>query len=334
MNTEKILLTILIIATMTLAACVDDDNDEPAPTPTPTPTVDDNANKNDASANALLARLEFPKVRGGRSEVVCHTTDEYGLTYALEWDHDLKAQRWTCFEIDARNCVIAKLENGQNASRNAWWPNGDPWAYDSGIVQSEQQATYNELSKSYYPGAEQTSANSYQKGHICASQDRMYAKAANEQTFYMTNILPMVGNFNGNLWEKLESKVRSWGSTTTVGDTLFVVKGGTIQNVTIDGTLTNYILDHTIGGHIVPRYFFMALLSKKQGALKAIGFWMEHLNEDHSADALSNYAVNIRELEEKTGIDFFCNLPDIKETQVETVERSKMLSEWGFVGSY
>jgi endonuclease G len=76
----------------------------------------------------------------------------------------------------------------------------------------------------------------------------------------------------------------------------------------------------------VPRYFFMALLSKKGNNYKATAFWVEHLNEDHTNDALRNYAYSIDWLEQQTGIDFFCNLPDDIEDMVE----SKMTpSEWG-----
>ena len=63
----------------------------------------------------------------------------------------------------------------------------------------------------------------------------------------------------------------------------------------------------------------MALLRKSSTGYKALAFWAEHLNEDHSNDNLSDYIINIRELERRTGIDFFCNLPDDIENEVETM---------------
>jgi endonuclease G len=100
-----------------------------------------------------------------------------------------------------------------------------------------------------------------------------------------------------------------------------VVKGGTIDK-------ESQILCRTRNGFIVPRYFFMALLSKRNGIYQAMGFWVEHINSDHSSDPLINYACNIRSLEEKTGIDFFCNLPDDIENQVENVTHVQMQREW------
>lgn len=263
-----------------------------------------NINKNTSGSTEAQTRYEFPKVKGGTSEVIVHSTNDYGVTYSLEWDHNLRATRWVCWEVNGDNRV-------ERYSRNSLWPNGDPWAYDPSVPESEQQATYSELSKSYYPGT----GSYYQKGHICASQDRIYDKTANQQTFYMTNIYPQVGNFNGKLWAKLEGQVRTWGKNSNV---MYVCKGGTIDK-------ESQIIGRTSGNHIVPKYFFMALVSQMTKGIRGIAFWMEHLDEDRSGDKLSQYAISIDELENKTGLDFFCNLPDDTENSVEA---DLTLSDW------
>ena len=61
----------------------------------------------------------------------------------------------------------------------------------------------------------------------------------------------------------------------------------------------------------------------------SLGFWVEHLNEDHSKDPLADYVVNIDKLEELTGIDFFCNLPDDLETKVESATTDEIKKDWG-----
>ena len=132
----------------------------------------------------------------------------------------------------------------------------------------------------------------------------------------MTNMMPQVGNFNGGIWNNMESRVRGWAKNE---DKLYVCKGGTIDK-------QEYILGKTKNNHIVPKYFFMALLAKKGDTYKALGFWVEHLNEDHSNDKLGDYVVSIDDLESKTGIDFFCNLPDDIETKVEGTTTK---SDWG-----
>ena len=131
----------------------------------------------------------------------------------------------------------------------------------------------------------------------------------------MTNIYPQVANFNGKLWAKLEGQVRTWGKNSNV---MYVCKGGTIDK-------ESEIIGRTTGNHIVPKYFFMALVSQTTKGIRGIAFWMEHIDEDRSGDKLSKYAISIDELENKTGLDFFCNLPDDTE---KSVEANLTLSDW------
>ena len=294
----------------------DDIDPKPTPTPTPTPTVTNN-NKNDASSNAYLARLEMPKIKSG-CKTVTHVTKDYGVTFSIEWDSSKKAQRWTCYDLTKRTVAT----NGN--TRKSLWPDGDPWGYDPDVPMEEQQATYSELSKSYYPG---TTDAYYEKGHICPSADRLYNKDANEQTFFMTNIMPMVKNFNGGLWQKMESQVNTWAKKLGDQDTLFIVKGGTIDKD--DQILSKTIAYDGHGPHIVPKYYFMALYAKTSSGQRMLGFWAEHLNEDRSSDKLSGYVVCIDDLEQKTGIDFFCNLPDELEEQMESKKSEDIIKDWG-----
>ncbi len=61
----------------------------------------------------------------------------------------------------------------------------------------------------------------------------------------------------------------------------------------------------------------MAILCKNSEGYKAIAFWVDHQTINHSNDPLSKYVISIDQLEQKTGIDFFCNLPDNIENKVE-----------------
>ena len=70
----------------------------------------------------------------------------------------------------------------------------------------------------------------------------------------------------------------------------------------------------------------MAVLGKKGTSFKATGFWIAQ--DNYSATSLKSYAVTISTLQKSTGIDFFCNLPDDIENEVENVTQAKMESEW------
>ena len=63
----------------------------------------------------------------------------------------------------------------------------------------------------------------------------------------------------------------------------------------------------------------------------AFGYWFPHENKAfEKGDKLGKYVVNIKTLEDKTGIDFFCNLPDEIEKEVENVDAEVIKKLWGF----
>jgi endonuclease G len=266
-----------------------------------------NANKNTVSASEPkeITRLEFPKVKGGTSQVIVHSTSAYGMTYALEWDHTLKSQRWSCYEF-----YPSINKTGDGVKRSNFFMK------DPDVPANEQPNVTGEFSGSHYLGT----GSFYERGHICPSADRLYSQEANNQTFYMTNMQPQVGNLNEKIWSDMEAKVRDWASKA---DTLYVCKGGTIDK-------DEQIVDQTNSGFIVPRYFFMAILAKNSMGYKAMGFWIEHLDADQRSKGMANFVVNIDDLEQKTGIDFFCNLPDDTENKVESLSVDKVKTAWGF----
>ena len=145
---------------------------------------------------------------------------------------------------------------------------------------------------------------------IVASSDRYYSKDANEQTFYYTNMSPQRQEHNGGVWARLEEKVQSWGRRPNFREILYVVKGGTIDDAQIE--------PRRLGGKmVIPKYYYMALVVKKpNGEYHGLAFWTEHRNYAPTTP-LRSLTISIDELERRTGIDFFPNLADDIETQVE-----------------
>lgn len=299
---KKTRIFLLFLAAILTVACNDDDK----------PTADNssvNVNRNDTSKEPALQRLEFPKVKGGDSRVIIHSlNDEFGINYSVEWDTKKRSQRWSCYQMTASNRV---------SKTSRYYSDTNQYPYDP------------ELKVNEYFSYDPFRGSGYDHGHICPSADRLYSKDANYQTFYLTNMQPQYHVFNAGIWEIMEGKLRSWiHQSSNTKDTLFVCKGGTIDSVETAGGVKDPILTTLKNGLIVPKYFFMALLYKsKNGSYKALAFWVEHKNEDHSNDPLSKYVINIDELERLTGIDFFCNLPDDIENEVEgmSVEDVKWL---------
>lgn len=303
----RLYLPLLFATTIIVSCSSDDDRDSGIP-------ANQNLNRNDASKEPALQRLEFPKVKGGNSIVIVHSTnDKYGINYSVEWDCDKKSQRWSCYQMHAGN-------TGGNNSRVV-----DGYLFDEDMPNHNVNYVTDEYGENFDPFW----SSGYDHGHICPNADRKYSRESNRQTFFLTNMQPQWNKFNAGLWAEMEKKVRAW-SPTNGKDTLYIVKGGTIDS---SENIIEYICNRQKSktsqkGYIpVPKYFFMALLRKNSMGYKGLAFWVEHLNEDHSTDPLSNYVISIRELEQRTGIDFFCNLPDNIEEEVETtsIENIKWL---------
>ncbi len=242
--------------------------------------------------------LEYPHLAADTTmnQLVIKSTPDYGITFSLEWSYADKANRWTCYQMHSGNTY-------QNVSR----PDKDPWAKDPDIPKEYQ------TSESDYKGS------GFSKGHLCPSMDRLCSVEQNAQTFYMSNIQPQWQNHNGKLWLRLENKIRPWAKQC---DTLYVVKAATIRSDQVYEEKCN-------GKLLVPKYFYMAILSydKSKDSYKAIGLWTEHKNVSDMNENYGDYAISIDVLEEKTGIDFFCNLPDDIEDAVEREEPD--LKYWG-----
>lgn len=261
-----------------------------------------NANRNVPGTEQAVARLEMPRLKGGNSKLIVYRTpdtsyDKDGVNFAVEWDTEKKSQRWTCY-------ILTKDNKVQKVNRYSGQPQ---YPFDTDNL---SQGDYHHTTSEQYGTSDLIYGSGFDHGHICPSNDRRYSYLANKQTFYMTNMQPQYAVFNGSakehsysgLWINMENFVHNFKLST--GDTLFVCKGGTIDS-------EEQILTRIGGKMIVPKYFFSALLYKKaSGYTTAMAFWFEHSNVYHGDDDLKEYAISIRELEQKTGIDFFCNLPD------------------------
>ena len=315
MKTKQII--IFFLASLIMSACGDDEPVYIHDNSKRSSIGDDksaNDNKNTSGPKEAQTRYEFPRLKGGSDNVVIvhramlnQKIGEEGINYCVEWDTGKHAQRWSCYQLyssvnykSGDNVTRYKADNDGTLSSYCQYPN-DP-----------------DLKAEHHFTTDPYKGSGFDHGHICPSADRLRATEANYQTFYMTNMQPQRNAFNAGLWEKMEERVRYWADQN---DTLYVCKGGTIDS---ERNIRSY-LGSGINKIPVPRYFFMALFGKKGTAVRALGLWVEHLDDDHSNDNIRNYAVSIKRLEELTGIDFFCNLPDDTEKKAEA---DLNLSDW------
>lgn len=180
----------IFIAFVSLASCEKDNpdivftggttnSDKPGTTP---------PSETDYKPMGIEAHLEVPR-RDPANKFVAHFTTEGGrqnMTYCLEYSPTALHSRWVAYRYDA---VTRGIATGRS----------DAWADDPLLPASLQIGT------AYFPG--------FSRGHLVGSAERVYSVAANEQTFYMSNMSPQDSKFNTGLWGNMETIVRDkWGA--------------------------------------------------------------------------------------------------------------------------
>lgn len=277
----------------------------------------DNVNANTGYDNVSVTGYEIPHLND-QNVYADHYVTMDGvqiLNYALEWDNTKRHANWVAFTFDTTTSADVVKRT-------------DLWAKDPKLP-AEMQT-----------GDSDHKNDGFDRGHLCASEDRVYLKEANEQTFYYSNMSPQLKDFNGGFWRKLETRVQTWGRSTADGvyDKVYVTKGGTLNKLlknfkgtTVNGgTPTTDANGFTIHGLACPEYYYMAVLSQKDDVFHAIAFLVPHkegMTRNPSSDELKEYVVSVDKLEEETGIDFFCNLPDVLENEVEAACN---LNDWAW----
>ncbi|WKK84080.2 DNA/RNA non-specific endonuclease [Marivirga arenosa] len=145
----------------------------------------------------------------------------------------------------------------------------------------------------------------YDRGHLAPAGDMGFSGAAMSESFYMSNMSPQDPSFNRGIWKQLESLVRSWSVDKAE---LFIATGPVLE-----AGLS------TIGYNqvSVPNYYYKVLLDydESSGAYGAIGFLLP--NQKGQGD-LDDYVVSVDRIEQLTGIDFYSQLPDAIENDIES----------------
>lgn len=151
----------------------------------------------------------------------------------------------------------------------------------------------------------------YDRGHLVPAGDRRMSVEAYNETFFTSNISPQDREFNAGIWNRLEQKVRYWAGKY---DGVYVVTGGVLT-----GNMKT-IGDEKVS---VPNEFYKIVVDVSDGNYKAIAFVIPNRP---SSQSFYEYVVSIDEIEAKTGIDFFPNLPDSIENNLEQMVD---LKAWG-----
>ena len=146
----------------------------------------------------------------------------------------------------------------------------------------------------------------YDRGHMAPAANMAWDERAMSESFYLSNMVPQVGvGMNRGIWMELEKKVREWAQER--GE-LYVYSGPIYKEGAI----------RTIGRNkvAVPGFLFKVILDPRQR--EAIALIMPNRALD-TVD-MPKYLVPVREVEKRTGLEFFSTLSLEEQERIETTK--------------
>ncbi|MBL4650572.1 MAG: DNA/RNA non-specific endonuclease [Aureispira sp.] len=146
----------------------------------------------------------------------------------------------------------------------------------------------------------------YDRGHLAPSADFRWSGRAISESYVYSNMAPQRPELNRESWARLESFIRK--HVWVKNEQLYVITGPVFDEKM--ETITQ-------GPNVVsiPKRFYKVILDLTGDEKKAIAFVMPN---ELCKQAMVSYAVSVDAVEEMTGLDFFSNLDESLEKELES----------------
>ena len=141
----------------------------------------------------------------------------------------------------------------------------------------------------------------YDRGHLAPAGDMKYSRESMIESFYMSNMSPQDPSFNRGVWRRLEETIREWGKSFHI----FITTAGILSNENLGLIGENKVT--------IPSAYYKVIYSPKKNSM--IGFL---LSNKGSSSELKSFVVSVDSIESITGIDFFHELPEEIENELES----------------
>ncbi|MGK0389462.1 MAG: endonuclease G [Maribacter sp.] len=150
----------------------------------------------------------------------------------------------------------------------------------------------------------------YDRGHLAPSADFRWSVKALSESYLYSNMSPQAPDFNREGWGELENMMRGYmyHHPKTM---LYIVTGPILE----DNLPT---IERSVNKLSIPNKFFKVVIDLENK--QAIGFVMPNQRLSYPVET---FAKSIDEIEELTGIDFFHDLEDGLENQLESIDDVK-----------
>jgi endonuclease G, mitochondrial len=137
----------------------------------------------------------------------------------------------------------------------------------------------------------------YHRGHLAAVGNVLHEDEQDmrRDTYYLSNMAPMIKKFNRGIWVELEREVRNWVSL--LKDSLWVISGTYVE----PGAEVERIGD---GRVVVPTHYWK-IIAQKVGDrhFEVTSFMIPH--QRRGLEDLDHYVTTLHEIERRVGWKFF-----------------------------
>ena len=223
--------------------------------------------------------------------------------YTLLYDPEVYAAYWVAYPLCADHLGVGRDEY---------------WGYDPLVPSAKQTRLDLGAYDVHFTTPAHPSDQYYARGHQIPNADRNGVDAMMAQTYYATNITPqMQYGFNGGTWSSLEAAIRNVIKATS--DTVYVVTGAAFKTIGGSESVSTIVSTRDSKTLPVPNYYWKAVLKVKWSgdtvsSAAACGFWLEH-RDDY--DSYMDGVTTVDDIETKTGLNLFSNLPSALQTSAE-----------------
>ena len=152
----------------------------------------------------------------------------------------------------------------------------------------------------------------FDRGHMAPNYGiaTRYGKAAQKETFMMSNIIPQTPRVNQHIWKDLEMRVaKRYGRYFSE---VWVTTGPIFEGTT----------DHLASGVAIPTGYYKIMVDEHQGHLRALAFMVGRRCPPYTR--IKTRLVSIDQIEELTGLDFFPQLSAEQQTALESAPATRL----------
>lgn len=175
-----------------------------------------------------------------------------------------------------------------------------------GIVERGSFKPDPELQKGKRAELSDYSKSGYDRGHMAPAADMRWDRQAMAECFFLSNMVPQNGGMNRGIWKSLEENIRDWA----IDRKEVYIFTGPIG------------VKRKIGNNkvVVPTHLYKIVYDPHK--TEAIAFIMA--NEKLNTQDMPKYIVTVRQVEEKTGLNFLSKLDEMEQKRIETKKADRL----------